>query len=178
MKVLETVGAISQRVGDGSYLSADGSSLLELPLSLLILLDGVSLVELFEARLMIEPEVAARAAESASSEDLAEMRRTFAAMEADPVNADIAFHEAVCKATRNRVCYRMFGAIHQAFRQGMVVTSRLAPSKALDFHKEIYTAIHLRKPEEARNKMAEHLRNATAVLMQACLEGHLSEGDK
>ena len=96
MKVLETVGAISQRVGDGSYLSADGGSLLELPLSLLILLDGVSLVELFEARLMIEPELAARAAECASSEDLADMRRTFPAMETDPVNADIAFLEAVC----------------------------------------------------------------------------------
>ncbi|HLJ14225.1 MAG TPA: FadR/GntR family transcriptional regulator [Bryobacteraceae bacterium] len=178
MKVLETVGAISQRVGDGSYLSADGGSLLELPLSLLILLDGVSLVELFEARLMIEPELAARAAECASSEDLADMRRTFPAMETDPVNADIAFHEAVCKATRNRVCYRMFGAIHQAFRRGMVVTSRLAPSRALDFHKEIYSAIHLRNPEEARSKMAEHLKHATTLLMHACLDGQLSEGPK
>lgn len=178
MKVLEMVGAISQRVGDGSYLSSDGSSLLDLPLSLLILIDGVSIVELFEARLMIEPELAARAAESASSEDLADMRRTFPAMETDPIDADIAFHEAICKATRNRVCYRMFGAIHQAFRQGMVVTSRLAPDKALEFHKEIYSAIHMRKPEEARTKMAEHLKNATGLLMQACLEGQLSEGVK
>lgn len=178
MKVLETVGAISQRVGDGSYLSADGSSLLDLPLSLLVLLDDVSLVEMFEARLMIEPEFAARAAVCASSEDLAAMRRTFAAMETDPVNADTAFHQAICMSTRNRVCYRMFAAIHQAFRQGMAVTSRLASSRALDFHKEIYSAIHLRDPEGARSKMAEHLRHATTLLMQACLDGQLTEGRK
>jgi GntR family transcriptional repressor for pyruvate dehydrogenase complex len=178
MKVLETVGAISQRVGDGSYLSADGSSLLNLPLSLLILLDGVSLVEMFEARLMIEPELAARAAACASSEDLAAMRRTFTLMESDPVNADIAFHQAICMATRNRVCYRMFGAIHEAFRQGMTLTSRLAPSQALEFHKQIYSAIHLRDPERARGRMAEHLQHATTVLMQACLDGHLSEDRK
>jgi GntR family transcriptional repressor for pyruvate dehydrogenase complex len=175
MKVLESVGAISQPVGDGSYLSADGSNLLDLPLSLLILLDGVSLVEVFEARLMLEPELAARAAECASSEDLEAMRRTFPAMDTDPVNADIAFHEAVCKATRNRVCWRMFSAIHRAFREGMVVTSRVAPHAALEFHKAIYSAIHLRNPEEARGKMAGHLNHARTVLMQACLDGQLSE---
>jgi DNA-binding FadR family transcriptional regulator len=60
----------------------------------------------------------------------------------------------------------------------MVVTSRLAPSRALNFHKEIYSAIHLRKPEEARTKMAEHLKDATTLLMQACLDGHLVEDKK
>lgn len=178
MKVLESVGAISQRVGDGSYLSADGGNILDLPLSLLILLDGVSLIEVFEARLMIEPELAARAAECASSEDLESMRHTLVLMESDPVNADIAFHEAVCKATRNRVCYRMFGAIHRAFREGMMVTSHLAPEKALEFHKLIYSAIHLRNPEDARKSMTEHLTHAKRVLMQACLDGQLSERTK
>ncbi|MEO7142100.1 MAG: FadR/GntR family transcriptional regulator [Bryobacteraceae bacterium] len=179
MKVLESVGVISQRVGDGSYLSADASGILALPLTFLILLDGVSLVELFEARLMIEPELAARAAECASSEDLAAMRETFSAMAADTVKADLAFHEAVCKATRNRICHRMFGAIHQAFKQGMVLTSRFAPPKrALEFHRAIYSAIHLRKPGEARQKMAEHLNDAKALLLQVCLEGDAQAPEK
>jgi GntR family transcriptional repressor for pyruvate dehydrogenase complex len=175
MKMLESVGVISQRVGDGSYLSADASNIFRLPLSFLILLDGVSLMEVFEARLMLEPEMAARAAECASSEDLGAMRRTFSAMESDPANADIAFHEAICKATRNRICYRMFGAIHQAFQQGMVVTSTLAPDRALGFHQAIYTAIHLRNAGEARQRMAEHLTHAKTVLMQAYLDGQLPE---
>jgi GntR family transcriptional regulator, transcriptional repressor for pyruvate dehydrogenase complex len=170
MKVLESVGVISQRVGDGSYLCTDASGTLAMPLSFLVLLDGVSLVEMFEARLMIEPELAARAAECASSEDLAAMRATFAAMETDTAKADLAFHDAVCKATRNRICERMFGAIHHAFSQGMQLTSHLAPpQRALEFHRAVYTAIHLRDAEQARRKMAEHLNDAKMLLLQACL---------
>jgi GntR family transcriptional regulator, transcriptional repressor for pyruvate dehydrogenase complex len=174
MKVLESVGVIEQRVGDGSYLSADASGILAMPLTFLILLDGVSLIELFDARLMIEPELAARAAECASSEDLAAMRRTFGMMETNTPQADVDFHEAVCKATRNRICYRIFGAIHRAFEQGMDITSRLAPpGRALEFHRAVYSAIHLRQPDKARRRMAEHLNDAKAVMLQACLEGEL-----
>ena len=174
MKVLESVGVILQRVGDGSYLNPDASGILHWPLTFLILLDGVSLVELFDARLMIEPELAARAAECASSEDLDRMCRSLSAMTTDTVNADIAFHEAICEATRNRICHRMFGAIHRAFRQGMEQTSRLAPpQRALDFHRAIYSAIHLRKSEQARQKMTEHLLDAKNLLLQVCLEGDL-----
>ncbi len=173
MKVLESVGVIVQRVGDGSYFSSDASGILSMPLSFLILLDDVSLIELFEARLMLEPELAARAAECASAEDLAIMRATFDRMESDTAQADTDFHEAVCHATRNRICSRMFGAIHKAFKQGMELTSRLAPpGRALEFHRSIYSAIHLRKPEEARLRMAEHLHDAKGVLLTACLDGH------
>ena len=174
MKVLESVGVILQKVGDGSYLNPDASGILHLPFTFLILLDGVSLVELFDARLMIEPQLAARAAECASSRDLEKMRATLSGMLTDTVNADIAFHEAVCEATGNRICHRMFGAIHRAFQQGMEQTARLAPpERALDFHRAIYSAIHLRQPEEARRKMTEHLLDAKGILLQACLDGDL-----
>jgi DNA-binding FadR family transcriptional regulator len=70
----------------------------------------------------------------------------------------------------------MFGAIHHAFRQGMQLTSRLAPpERALGFHRAIYSAIHLRQPEETRRKMAEHLIDAKNLLLQVCLENALSE---
>jgi DNA-binding FadR family transcriptional regulator len=92
----------------------------------------------------------------------------------DTVNADIEFHEAICEATRNRICHRMFGAIHRAFRQGMEQTSRLAPpQRALDFHRAIYSAIHLRQSDQARQKMVEHLLDAKNLLLQVCLEGNL-----
>ena len=62
----------------------------------------------------------------------------------------------------------MFGAIHQAFKRGMELTSRLAPpDRALEFHRAVYSAIHPRKPEEARRQMAERLNDAKALLLQA-----------
>ena len=108
---------------------------------------------MFEARLMIEPALAACVAECASGYRVS--------------SGDIE-----C------LRYRMFEAIQQAFRQGMAVTSGLAPSKALEFHKEIYAAIHLRDGEGARRKMTEHLKNVTTILKQACLGGQLSERAK
>lgn len=171
IKMLENVGVLSQRVGDGTYLNRDATGILSVPFNLLMLLDGISLTELFEARLMLEPELAARAAQSASDEDLEAMRRTFAAFKQNPVESDIEFHAAICRATRNRICIRMFEAIHNAFAVGMTLTSTLAPDRALEFHHSIYRAIHLRDPEQAKTAMAEHLQHAKGLLLQVCLDG-------
>lgn len=176
MKMLENVGVLSQRVGDGTYLNGDARGILSVPLNFLILLDGVSLIELFEARLMLEPELAARAALSASGEEMEAMRKTFASFRDNPIQADIEFHSAICRATRNRICMRMFEAIHGAFAEGMRITSHIAPGKALDFHRKIYSAIHLRDAEQARTTMSEHLENAKGLLLRAYLENELTEG--
>lgn len=174
LKVLHSVGIITQRVGDGTYLSADASRILEVPLTFVLTLDGISMLELFDMRLMIEPELAAKAAERASSKDLDAIRDTLLSMLTKTAEADAAFHEAVCRATGNRVCERMFSAIQNAFRAGMQVTTRLAPpERALEFHKQIYSAIHLRQPAKAREKMIEHLTDAQAILLAAHLEGKL-----
>ncbi|MFN7992505.1 MAG: FCD domain-containing protein [Bryobacteraceae bacterium] len=176
LKVLQSVGIISQRVGDGTYLSSDASRILDVPLNFMVAIDGVSMLELFDVRLMFEPELAAKAAERAASKDLDAIRDTLSAMLTNTAEADAAFHEAVCNATGNRVCQRMFSAVQNAFRAGMQLTTKLAPpERALAFHKEIYSAIHLRQPDTARRKMIEHLTDAQGVLLAAHLDGKVSE---
>ncbi len=49
LKVLEIMGVISQRVGDGTYLNTAAASILSEPLEFLILLDGISFHESMEA---------------------------------------------------------------------------------------------------------------------------------
>src|SRR5262250_97170 len=56
LKVLEIMGVLTQRVGDGTYLSPSAESILKEPLDFLILLDDLSHHELFETRLIVEPE--------------------------------------------------------------------------------------------------------------------------
>src|SRR6516165_10811403 len=48
LKVLEIMGVITQRVGDGTYLSTSAESILKQPLEFLILVDDLSHHELFE----------------------------------------------------------------------------------------------------------------------------------
>src|SRR5665213_2484133 len=74
LKVLEIMGVLSQHVGDGTYLSESAETILNEPIDFLVLLDDLSQHELFETRLMMEPELTARAAERATAEDLSALR--------------------------------------------------------------------------------------------------------
>src|SRR6476660_2965644 len=53
LKVLEVMGVITQRVGDGSYLNNDASAVLSVPMDFLFLLDDISVQELIEIRLIV-----------------------------------------------------------------------------------------------------------------------------
>jgi len=110
LKVLEIMGVLTQRVGDGTYLSASAESILKEPLDFLILLDDLSHHELMETRMIVEPELAARAAERATTEDLVSLRHAIAAMEncrtnQERLEADLAFHQCIFRASGNRICH-------------------------------------------------------------------------
>src|SRR5579872_5242609 len=80
LKVLEIMGVLTQRVGDGTYLNASAESILNEPLDFMIALDDLTHQELFETRLIVEPELAARAAERATASDLAALRQAVSDM--------------------------------------------------------------------------------------------------
>ena len=173
LKVLDIMGVIRQRVGDGTYVTDSASLILSEPLEFLFLLDGISLLDLIETRLIVEPELAARAAQYATSEHLAALRVSLQAMEKvrdqeKAIEADLEFHQAIFRAAGNLLCDRLFSLIHRSMGKSMIVTSRMVDSKhTLAFHRPIYAAIDKRKPDEARKRMAEHLTDARKLLLQA-----------
>ena len=170
LKVLEIMGVISQRVGDGTYLNTSASAILDEPIDFLILLDDVSQHELFEFRLLMEPEIAARAAERSTADDLAELRDALGRLENSRsrkarLDADVAFHEALCRAAGNRVCDRLFQVINRAVFSSMErLSGRVDMEHPLAHHKAIYQAIYERNAGEARSRMLEHLMDAKALL--------------
>lgn len=174
LKVLEIMGVVSQRVGDGTYLSRDASTILSEPMQFMILMDSISYQELVEARMIVEPELAARAAERATSADLAALREAIDGMEgseSDPVRRveqDLAFHNALFRAAGNRVCDLMFAVIHRAMLSSFMRTSACAKLReTIAYHKGIYSAIHARDPEAARQKMIDHLESTKRLLEEA-----------
>src|ERR1700753_224057 len=76
LKVLEIMGILTQRVGDGTYLAKDSSAVLAVPMEFLFLLDDTSVQELTELRLLMEPGLARLAAQRASSEDIELLRQS------------------------------------------------------------------------------------------------------
>lgn len=172
LKVLEIMGVLSQRVGDGTYLSESAETILNEPIDFLVLLDDLSQHELFETRLMIEPELTARAAERATAEDISALRNAIFAMERskstrERLNADLAFHEAIFRASGNRICHLLFKGIHRTLLMSMgQLSDRVSIEHPLMFHRRIYSAIRERDPEGARKAMQDHISDARSLMGQ------------
>jgi GntR family transcriptional regulator, transcriptional repressor for pyruvate dehydrogenase complex len=182
LKVLEIIGVISQRVGDGSYVNETAGSVLGEPLNFLILLHGISFDELMDARIIVEPELAARAAERATPEAHAALRQEMQAMKETAGNHDLLshhdleFHKIIFDAAGSRVCGMLFTVIHQSLHNLIELTSYMVPVEhTLQLHRRIYNAILQGKPDEARKRMQEHLMDANVLLSRANEERHNSQ---
>jgi len=174
LKMLEVMGVVSQRVGDGTYLNGAAPSILAEPMEFLILLDGISMEELMDARLIVEPELAARAAARATPEFLAELRQSLARMKqsrdrhAELIEADLGFHRTIFRMADNRVCTVMFSIVHQYLLSLMEITSQMVElDHTVRLHTRIYSAIRKRDSAEARARMAAHLTDAKGLLLRS-----------
>jgi GntR family transcriptional repressor for pyruvate dehydrogenase complex len=190
LKVLEIMGVITQKVGDGSYLNQDASSVLAVPMEFLFLLDDTSLQELTEMRLMMEPALAAKAAERANSEHITLLRQSIVDLEHSKrdrvrlVASDLLFHRVIFQASGNRLAERLFQTIHRAMLNMIMVTSQLVElGHTLQFHQPILAAIEQRNPALASRLMTDHLVDARDLLLDARqqetsrqLRSHLAAG--
>ena len=169
-KVLEMMGVLTQRVGDGTYLSTSAEAILNEPLDFLVLLDDLSHHELFETRLIVEPELAARAADRATTEDLHALRTAVTEMQnstntEERLAADMAFHDAIFRASGNRICQLLFKRIHRTLLSSMGhLSNRVSLDQPLSFHKRIYAAVRGHDAEAARQAMREHILDARSLL--------------
>ncbi len=173
LKVLEIMGIITQKVGDGSYFSTDTSAILSVPMEFLFLLDDTSVEELTELRLLMEPGLARLAAQRASSDDIALLGQSIRDLESSSndtlklVSSDLLFHRAIFQASKNGLASTLFQTIHRAIAKMILVTSQLVDLEhTLAFHKPIMRAIEQRDGEEAARLMTEHLTDATALLLK------------
>jgi GntR family transcriptional repressor for pyruvate dehydrogenase complex len=174
LKMLEVMGVVSQRVGDGTYMNAAAPSILSEPMEFLILLDGISFEELMDARLIVEPELAARAAARATPESLAKLRQSLIGMKesggdhGEVIRHDLQFHRTIFEMADNRVCNIMFSIVHECLHGLMEVTSQMVGLEhTLKLHNRIYAALRRRDPEEARTRMFAHLTDAKGLLVRS-----------
>lgn len=174
LKVLEIMGVVKQKMGSGTYLNEDSSSILTEAFRFLVLMDSISHEELYQTRLMMEPELAACAAERATLEHLRHISRAIVALKEagsdfkGVIDADVEFHNRIFEAAGSRVCQAVFTVLHRALLQSVAITSReVNVSHTLRFHQEIFQAIYDRAPERARQAMREHIEDARAVMRRS-----------
>jgi GntR family transcriptional repressor for pyruvate dehydrogenase complex len=184
----EAVRALSQarvlevRQGDGTYVSSlDPGELLEPTLSATHLLQGRTVLELFEVRRMLEPEAAALAAQRGDAEVAtalrAELDRMVAAGDSadDLVEADAAFHEVIARAPGNGVLRALLRSLSTSTVRARLwhgIADRGALDQAREEHRRIYEAIAAGDADLARASALLHIATNENWLRQ-----HLDPAD-
>ena len=165
LKALEIMGMIETRLGDGTYV-CPRSDFLSRPLLWAITGTNVSdLRELVEARMLIESELAALAAERASMEAVQAISKCLDTMEThihDQLifqESDVAFHLAIASAAQNVILYNALQLMRNLMQEWVrkALQQDGVASRALRQHKEILLAIAKRNPQHARQTMREHV---------------------
>ncbi len=133
-----------------------------------LVLHEVSFVDVWEAMMVIEPEVAALAAQRRTQADLAALTQTSETFrdspEGDPdaVNIVAAFFEQLGAASRNQVLVLAKQSLTQALAPSlarMIDTVPQARARITDAQRRIIIAVRDKNADEARKWMSKHVRD-------------------
>jgi DNA-binding FadR family transcriptional regulator len=126
--------------------------------------------DLHDLRMLLEPEIAARAALMATDEQLERIGHAAGLMEEleDDSEAylevDVDFHSAIASATGNAVLAFVLDSVRELLRVSRRVTNLInAMPDTTVAHRRIYEALRAREPETARQAMRAHLLTVTEV---------------
>ncbi len=167
---------IVRRDRDGAVINDTQREILAEPLRIALLVRQTNLHELFEARKVLEVELAGLAAQRAGDDDIARMAecleemRAYAAADTNRyVAADVAYHMAMADAARNRVLYELFASVRELLveAQAEAVKAPGITQRSCDFHARILEAIRVRNVEDARTTMLDHLNDVEGALRDA-----------
>lgn len=172
VKGLVSKGILEVRRGSGTYVIST-SSLEDDPLGLSRFQDKYKLaLELFEVRLMLEPEIASMACEYATEEEKQQLKELCDVVEQqyrdgeNHIKKDIEFHTCIAKCSKNRVVEILIPVIHSAVVTFANLTHRKLMEETITTHREITNAILKGDSLGARCAMVMHLTYNRQMLMK------------
>ena len=175
---LSLVGLFNVRPGQGTSVNVSAGEFLEKPLRWGMAMNWRDkLEELVEARIAIEQAIVALAAERATEEDLREIESRLQELKGakksgrKAIQADLAFHAALAKASHNSVLTRFLAEIRQPLRRWMEQKANLIWDYDVAFkaHEEILEAIKAQDIKRAQTVLRKHLEIAGGTFKKALL---------
>src|SRR5262245_20487197 len=172
-RALESLGLIEIRPGEGTFVREVSIDALVGPLALVMTSQREAIGELFEARRVLEPAIAALAASRATPEELQEMRRILDDQAREIASGktglaqDAAFHAAIGTAAHNRAITRIVHALMdlltQSREESLTIPGR--PTRSHQDHLQILRAIERRDAAAAHQAMLDHVIAVEALVV-------------
>ena len=171
LKVLEAVGLVQSRVGEGTFLTTNTGASFGRILGLSLATWGGTMMEILDARMMIEVEAARAAAERASPGEIARIGRELQAMNdsvgvRDYLRADMRFHRRIGDASHNAIISQFVDNLIDLLEEVMQETrsdSLPAQAEGGGTHQAIYDAITSGDAHAAGELMRDHIRFSSEV---------------
>jgi GntR family transcriptional repressor for pyruvate dehydrogenase complex len=170
---LELMGLVQPRQGAGTVVREISAEALVTPLSNVIANKRQLVGELLDFRKMLEPPLAARAAEHARLKEIAEMeeilrrqdkrvRRGEAAIE-----EDTEFHYSIALASGNSVVLKVIDVIMDMLRETRTRSLQIEgrPQKSFAGHRRILAAIKRGDAEGAELAMRQHIEDVEKMVL-------------
>jgi GntR family transcriptional repressor for pyruvate dehydrogenase complex len=164
LRMLESKGVIKSG-GNGSFTVAEFGNALNNSLDFLLSVDAANSAELYSGRPTRAGAAAALAASRRDEDDLGRIGAEIEAMEAGLdsedgfITADLRFHLTIAEASGNRLIAHLMEAIRTLLQRSLSSAYHIpgSPEGAVVLHGLILDAISTGHPEEARQRMQEHV---------------------
>jgi GntR family transcriptional repressor for pyruvate dehydrogenase complex len=172
LRALSVLNVIEMRQGDGTYVSSLDPGLLVEHLEFVLALDDSTILQLFEARKILEVGIVALAARRITDEEIEALEHIVHTTETvdnpiDFLKNDLELHERITEAARNPILARTMASISQlglASRRRTTAIPGVMPNTVED-HRRIVAALRARDPEAAQQAMLTHLNQVEQRLI-------------
>jgi len=167
MKTLREKGLVEAYAGRGTFVTNGSARSMRQTLDRVMRGDpSEGAVQLVEVREILEPEIAALAAQRSDEDARSAMRESIAVMDAARLDAeafiegDLDFHLALAEAAANPLILSLIDSIVSLLREQRMRTYYIegGAERGQYHHKRIMEAIDHRDPQGAREAMRAHLR--------------------
>jgi GntR family transcriptional regulator, transcriptional repressor for pyruvate dehydrogenase complex len=168
---LRAIGVLEVSIGEGTYVSQGGTSILTQPLSWGLFLSEQNVHQVIEARQIVEVELAGWAATRATEEEL----DAIGAVRNEMVDSapdqkaytalDLQFHTAIARAGHNDIFYHVLDSLQPVLRDWMkrAYADDAGRPRSLASHAEIHEALRAHDPQAAMRAMRSHLEGSRLV---------------
>jgi GntR family transcriptional repressor for pyruvate dehydrogenase complex len=174
IRILELAGLVVPRQGEGTVVADLSPENVAAPIASILVRKRELIGELLDVRKMIEPALAARAAERATPEDIARLeeilarQREKAARGESTIEEDSQFHYQVALAAKNGVVKGVMDVLMRLLQETRARSLQAPgrPRRSLEGHLRVLQAIRRHDPAAAERAVRRHLEEIEQIVMK------------